>query len=104
MESIAEMSMGEKLPVPNLDKEHLIFVGSYLVDRIVGHKRGVSHSSLLNVQFSVFRDRGPTEDKWYHRRCQISQCFELIASYLAQQTVPTGPNQNSPPTTPAVLP
>ena len=82
-DKLANLFLGKQIPLPALDHQDQILprIGSYIVDRVVGHIRGPGRKNTHNYKYRLrLQDYGPESDIEY-RADEVPQCHELIAAY-----------------------
>ena len=83
LDKLANFVLGKQIPLPALDHQAQILprIESYIVDRVVSHKRGPGRKNTPNFKYRLrLQGYGPESDIEY-RADEVPQCHELIAAY-----------------------
>ena len=94
-----EFFLGKKLPLPQDDRSNVTkpTISSYVVDQVVGHRRGPGRKSHENYKYRLrLQGYGPSADVEY-RAEEIPQCQHLINAYRKQHKL----NYTRPPKSPS---
>ena len=82
-DKLAIFFLGKQTPLPALDHQDQILprIESYIVDRVVSHRRGPGRKSTHNFKYRLrLQGYGPESDI-EHRADEVPRCHELIAAY-----------------------
>ena len=80
---LANFFLRKQIPLPALDHQDQILprIESYIVDKVVSHRRGPGRKSTHNFKYRArLQGYGPESDVEY-RADEVPQCHELITAY-----------------------
>ncbi|MEM7282981.1 MAG: DDE-type integrase/transposase/recombinase [Pseudomonadota bacterium] len=97
-EKLAEFFLGKRLPLPEVDRPDVAQpkIERYIVDKVVGHKRGPGRKSHLNYKYRLrLKGYGPSADLEY-RADEVPQCQHLIDAYRIEHNLNCASPQDPP--------